>query len=295
MRKMSFGAMALLGMMTLTMTSCADREKSVEVVSDGIRFCESTYPYDGGVLIANFGTEQLNPLNTEGKGYILHYKDGKTTTLIAADGHLNAPKGMFVREHYLYVCDVNKIVVYDLQQPDAMPETVSLPEGHLFVNDLAASGNDLYVSVTNTDRIFKLDITDPASPGPVQEWATVPGPNGLLMGDGVLYVASYPADGQTGEQHVIYRIDNLNDPKPEKLVTVAGQYDGIAFSSDRKALYVTNWSPAGLSRIDLDTKTLTPVAVTLEQDLSGPADISVADGKIYIPDLPASRVVVLEE
>lgn len=38
-------------------------------------------------------------------------------------------------------------------------------------------------------------------------------------------------------------------------------------------------------------KTLTPVAVTLERDLSGPADISVADGKIYIPDLPASRVV----
>lgn len=295
MRKMSIGAMALLGMVTLTMTSCTDREKSVEVVSDGIRFCESTYPYDGGVLIANFGTEQLNPLNTEGKGYILHFKDGKTTTLIAADGHLNAPKGMFVREHYLYVCDVNKIVVYDLQQPDATPETVSLPEGHLFVNDLAASGNDLYVSVTNTDRIFKLDITDPANPGPVQEWATVPGPNGLLMADGMLYVASYPADGQTGEQHVVYRIDNLNDPKPEKFVTVAGQYDGIAFSSDRKALYVTNWSPAGLSRIDLDTKTLTSVAVTLEQDLSGPADISVADGKIYIPDLPASRVVVLEE
>lgn len=33
-----------------------------------------TYPYNGGILIANFGTEQLNPLNAEGKGYILYYK-----------------------------------------------------------------------------------------------------------------------------------------------------------------------------------------------------------------------------
>lgn len=35
------------------------------VITDGIRFCESTYPYQGGLLIANFGTEQLNPLNDE--------------------------------------------------------------------------------------------------------------------------------------------------------------------------------------------------------------------------------------
>ena len=46
-------------------------------VTDGIRYCESTYPYEGGMLIANFGTEQLNPLNSEGKGYIVWHKDGK--------------------------------------------------------------------------------------------------------------------------------------------------------------------------------------------------------------------------
>lgn len=296
MRRMKFIAVAVLAVvMSVPAMSQTDGGKPVEVVCEGIRFCESTYPYDGGVLIANFGTEQLNPLNTEGKGYILHYKNGQTRTLIAADGYLNAPKGMFLRDHYLYVCDVNKILVYDLKQVGKTPITINLPEGHLFVNDLAANGNDLYASVTNTDQIFNIDITDPAHPGAAQEWATVPGPNGLLMGENVLYVASYPADGQTGEQHVIYRIDNLKDPEPVKLVTVTGQYDGIAFSSDRKSLYVTNWAPAGLTRIDLKTGNMTPVAVTLEQGLSGPADITVSGGKIYIPDLPASRVVVVEE
>ena len=62
----------------LLLTSACTQKKAVSqapvVVQEGVRFCESTYPYDGGLLIANFGTEQLNPLNTEGKGYILHYR-----------------------------------------------------------------------------------------------------------------------------------------------------------------------------------------------------------------------------
>ena len=60
---------------------------------------------------------------------------------------------MFVRNDYLYVCDVNKIVVYHLTQKEEQPQVIMLPEGNLFVNDLAADGNYLYASVTNTDRI----------------------------------------------------------------------------------------------------------------------------------------------
>lgn len=282
-------------MMFVPAISLADNGKPVEVVGENIRYCESTYPYDGGILIANFGTEQLNPLNTEGRGYILYYKDGKMRTLVPADGNLNAPKGMFMRDDCLYICDVNKIVVYDVTQIGKTPKTIMLPEGNLFVNDLAANGNDLYVSVTNTDKIFKIDISDSANPGEPQEWITLPGPNGLLIGDGVMYVASYPADGNTREKHVIYRINNLISPQPEKLITVPGQYDGIAFSTDCESLYVTNWTPAGLNRINLRNGDLSSVGLSLEESLSGPADISVSDGKIYIPDLPASRVVIVAE
>ena len=49
--------------------------QTVKEVNDGIRYCESTYPYQDGLLIANFGTEELNPLNSEGKGYIVFYKE----------------------------------------------------------------------------------------------------------------------------------------------------------------------------------------------------------------------------
>ncbi len=273
----------------------ASAQTVVNVIDKGIRYCESTYPYDGGLLIANFGTEQLNPLNTEGKGYIVLHKDGKNEVLIPADGHLSAPKGMLVRDGYLYVCDVNKVMVYNLADKAAEPRTIALPEGNLFANDLVSEGDYLYVSVTNTDRIFRVDISRPGQPGQPQEWLSVAGPNGLLLHEGSLYVASYPADGRTTDAHVVYRIADLKNPVAEKWMEMPGQYDGLAVASDGKALYVTNWTPAQVSRIDLNTRQLSPLDLKLPQALVGPADITVTGGYLYIPDLPNSRVVVVKE
>lgn len=281
--------------LSLALLSATAFSQSVKIENEGIRFCESTYPYNNGILVANFGTEALNPLNTEGKGYILFVKDGKSEVVVPADGNLSAPKGMFLRDGYLYICDVNKVVVYNISKKGTKPVTIQFPEGNLFVNDLVADKNYLYASVTNTDKIFRIDISNPAAPGKPQEWATVAGPNGLLMVDGEMYVASYPADGVTKDVNVVYRIKNLSNPSPEKFIEVSGQYDGIALSKDRKSIYLTNWTPAQISRLNLSDKSLVPLELNLQEPLIGPADITVANGKIYIPDLPNSRVVIVDE
>lgn len=281
--------------LSLALLSATAFSQSVKIENEGIRFCESTYPYNNGILVANFGTEALNPLNTEGKGYILFVKDGKSEVVVPADGNLSAPKGMFLRDGYLYICDVNKVVVYNISKKGTKPVTIQFPEGNLFVNDLVADKNYLYASVTNTDKIFRIDISNPAAPGKPQEWATVAGPNGLLMIDGEMYVASYPADGVTKDVNVVYRIKNLSNPSPEKFIEVSGQYDGIALSKDRKSIYLTNWTPAQISRLNLSDKSLVPLKLNLQEPLIGPADITVANGKIYIPDLPNSRVVIVDE
>lgn len=298
MRKIVYMALLGFSFSSLVCAQSISGEKAgrhAQVIDDGIRFCESTYPYEGGILIANFGTGQLNPLNTEGKGYILYYKDGKIRPFIPADGNLSAPKGMFVRENHLFVCDVNKVVVYDLEHLEEAPQILAFPEGDLFVNDLAAIGNTLYASVTNTDKIYRIDISDVRKVGSPVEWLSVPGPNGLLAAGDMLYVASYPADGNTQPKHVIYRITTLSDPKMEAVIETPGQYDGIAFSSDKKSLYITNWTPAGLGKVDLKTGKVVPVSLSLDKELAGPADITVTDGQIYIPDLPNSRVVRVDE
>lgn len=285
----------IIGSMLACLTVSVSSQNVNNIVSENIRYCESTYPYNDGLLIANFGTEELNPLNSEGKGYIVFYKDGKSEIAIPADGNLSAPKGMFIRNGYLYVCDVNKIVVYNLEKKNDKPRTINLPEGNLFVNDLAADGNSLYASVTNTDKIFRIDISNPANPGNPQEWLSISGPNGLLIKDGTMYVASYPADGTTKPENVIYEIKNLASPKVRKLTETAGQYDGIAFAADGKSLLVTNWTPAQLSRVSLSDGSITTLNINLDKTLVGPADITVHDGYIYIPDLPNSRVVIVEE
>lgn len=295
MKKTTLTALSMMAVLFISGCASTPKPTSVTIFSEGLRYCESTYPYDGGILIANFGSSELDPLNSEGKGYVVRYREGASEVLIPADGNLSGPRGMYLRDGHLFICDVNKIVAYDLENRDAAPQVIVLPEGEAFVNDLAADGNTLYASVTNTGHIFRLDITDPARAGEPELWLEIAGPNGLVIRDGAMYVASYSPDGTAKSEHVIYRIGDLQNPVAEPFVTIPGQYDGIAFSTDGKWLYVTNWAPAGLSRINVETRAIEPVDLALEQPFIGPADMTVADGRIYVPDLPNSRVVIFEE
>lgn len=274
----------------LPFASCSE-----EAVPAELRFNESTLPYRGGLLVANFGTETLNPLNDEGKGYIAWIRDGRTELAVPADGSLSAPKGMYVHGSRLFVCDVNRIVRFDLDRPvnERKGTAIVLPEGELFVNDLAAVGNDLYVSVTNTGNIYRMDISDPDAPGAPELWLNVPGANGLLTDGREMFVASYPPDGVTTERNVVYRIADLSAPEAVPFYAVPGQYDGLAYATDGKSVYVTNWTPAQVLRIDRRTAEAEVLPAPVE--LAGPADLSVLDGEVCVPDLPASRVVRIPE
>lgn len=288
----TLAVIVLTGVLTPAYAGSMPEGKTTKVITEGIRFCESTYPYNGGILIANFGTEQLNPLNREKKGYILYYKDGKTTTLIPTDGNLSAPKGMFERNGYLYICDVNQLVIYNLKAVAQPPQIIRFPADDLFLNDLAASGNTLYISVTNSGRIYTLDISNPAKQEnslPVK-WLDITGPNGITIDGNAMYIASYPADGNTTEANVIYKVSNLKKPAAEIFFNAASQYDGIAVSADKKTLYISSWTPASVSAIDMKSKqqTVLPVA----EGLIGPADMTLVDGTLFIPDLPNSRVLI---
>lgn len=264
-----------------------------ETLSENLKFSESTYSYDGGILVASFGTQELNPLNSEGKGYITLFKNGKHETFIQADGNLSAPKGMLVKDGKLYVCDVNKIVVYDIDNRKSAPAIIGMGEGHLFVNDLVSDGRYIYASVTNSGRIFRIDASNPDKLGSPEEWIGITGPNGLAIRDGKMYVASYPADGNTTEDNVLYVIEDLSSPVARKLTEVPGQYDGLAFSEDGKSLYFTNWTPAQVLVMDMETGNVSELSLDLDEPLAGPADITFEKGVLYIPDLPNSRVIVM--
>ena len=280
--------------LALLVAACTPKQKGVapKVLTDGIRVNECVLLHDGKLLVTSFGTDEVLPLNEEGKGYILAF-DGNDTVpeiLVAADGTLSAPKGMRVHDRRLYVADVNKLVVFNL---DSLAERtiVRFPAGEMFVNDLDFRGDRLYVSVTNTGNIYTLDTDVPggADSSSLTLWANVPGANGVLFNGDTLYVASYPADGVTTEANVIYAIRDLADPAPEKLIDRPGQYDGLALSDDGMKLYFTNWTGGEVGVIELATGALTPLETGVP--LTGVARLVQAGGVLYIPDMVNSKVV----
>lgn len=310
MKHVSFFATAFSGLlMTVSVSAqegpAADGKSEVYTVTDHIRFNEGTLPLkNGGILLSNFGTDTFDPLNKEGKGYIV-LLDKENKVLFPASGVLNAPKGMAIKDGCLFIADVGCVVVYDMKKPTLRPVKITFPEGELFVNDIVALGDFLLVSVTNTGHLYSLDVKDcdaiwsAQRPKP-RKVADIPGANGLAEREGMLYVASYAPDEQPGEPNVIYSID-MTTPgaKPVNLLgSRYGQYDGIAVSPDGSKLYFSNWKnaqgKAEVGYIDLTPGKGNAVTILdLGVELQGPADICTSDGYLFIPDLPANKLYIM--
>ena len=100
---------------------------------------------------------------------------------------------MCVVDNYLFVADVNSIVVFNLSDV-SKSQKIKLPTKDSYVNDLAVNGKNLYATVTNTGNIYKLDVSSPEN---IKEqtpklFANIPGANGIVATDSIIYVASYP-------------------------------------------------------------------------------------------------------
>ena len=272
------------------------------VFSEGLKFCEGTVPYRQMILVSNFGSDELDPLNTNGKGYIMavetHSDEPQLKTFIPADGNLSGPKGMAVHEGRLFIADVGKVVVYNLRNLKEKPAIVKFPEGDDFVNDIVAVSDLILVSVTNTGRIYAIDAskeTDFSRAVPKLA-GNVPGANGMAVVGTTLYVASYNPSGTPSAGNVIYYFDLLapgSDMQKLSDDILPGQYDGIAVSEDGTKLYFSSWA-AGEAASKIYTYNLAnkePVqTLDLGIDFGGPADISIKGGCLWIPDLPHSTV-----
>ncbi len=286
MKKLFFALIVLI------MVACTPK---VHQLDEGLRFCEAVYTYEDKLLISNFGSDELNPLSTtEFKGYIMQY-DGKTLTpFINANGMLSAPKGMVVVGNYLYVADVQRVVVFDLSSEDKRAFVLPQASKDLFVNHLVVVGDMILASVTNSDHILALQVGKNGEPGIAgfQIYSYVPGANGLLYDGDNLYVASYNPNGTPDEENVIYVIDNLGNPEPRPFISRMGMYDGLALNNGW--LYFTDWIDATLGRVKIsDPENIEIIPLELEQPMVGPAEIDFYDGALCIPDLPNSRVLMI--
>lgn len=263
---------------------------TVEIVRDGIKFTESVLPFDGGLLISNFGSETMNPRDDENAGYVIYRKGGEIFRLIEG---LHKPTGMAVKDKHLFVCDGDRLKVFRFEtltdRIETTPREIKFADDDKVVNALALDGNTLYVSITNSDRIYSIDVSEPARPSEPKLFVELPGPNGMAVRDGALYVVTIPHDYASFQSdNVIYRVRNLSKPRVERLDEMPGLYDGAALSDDGRTLYVSDWLTSSVQAIDLKTRER---KIIWREAGCGLADIAQAGGVLCIPDLINSRVI----
>lgn len=284
----------ILSVCAMATVACTTKNK-VREITENLRFCESTIPYNGGLLISNFGGDQLNPLNTDGKGYIAFLKDDSVSVFIPPSGILSAPKGLEIKGNSLFVADVNKVVVYDLDSLSILPQIITFPVEDVFVNALAVDGDTMYVTVTNTGRVYTLDVSDVSNVSAVSPvlFAEVVGANGIVVDGDNLYVASYPADDVVTDENTIYMLTKgVDGVVKKKLIERPGQYDGLVLSKDKKHLFFTSWLGGEIGKIALETGNVDLFVNDIAP--TGPADMSLyGEDMLAVPDLPNSRVLMI--
>lgn len=199
---------------------------------------------------------------------------------------LNAPKGMAFLGDVLYVADIDTVRMFDRKTGEPKGE-VKL-KGAVFLNDVAAGKDAIYVSDTGLDKQFK--------PGPAQgiweikggkgkqiaKGADLGGPNGVLVQGDDVWVVTFGS----GE---LYKIGKGGKKEAaEKLPK--GQLDGVVAGPDG-SLFITSWEASAVFHgTPGGSWTIGPL------DLKSPADLGIDSKRnlIVVPLFQENRVEMHE-
>ena len=190
-------------------------------------------------------------MQKDGNGFISRIKpDGTILKRSWAKG-INSPTGMGLYDRTLYVADVDTLV--EVSAASGSIEKRHKAKGAIFLNDVAvAEDGTVYVSDTPMNTIWRL------KDGVFEPWLTddvLNGPNGLLVQDGKLIVASLgrmKSVGQEPEPAGLYAID-IEDKSVKPLGKPIGNLDGLG-ALEAGGYLVTDWADGALYKVDVKGK-----------------------------------------
>jgi hypothetical protein len=259
---------------------------------DGMQTPESVL-YDDQADVYLVSNINGTPFDKDDNGFIAKVSpppDAKLTEPAWIDGKnekvtLNAPKGMAFLGDVLYVADIDTVRMFDRKSGEPKGEVKI--KGAVFLNDVAAGKDAVYVSDTGLDKEFK--------PGPAQAiWeikggkarplakaADLGGPNGILVqGDEVWAVTFGSGElyklGKGGKREAVEKL-----PK--------GQLDGFVAAADG-TLFITSWEASAVFHGKPGSWTVGPMNVT------SPADLAIDEKRnlLVIPLFQENRVEMHE-
>lgn len=217
-----------------------------------------------------------HPLGLNGKGYI---------SLVSTDGEvihhgwsmgMNAPKGMAIHGNHLYVADMQQLHVVDSESGELL-KSVTAPNSKM-LNDIAVDNDGaVYVSDFLGGKVYQY------SGEQLEPWLAderIPHPNGLLISDGRLILASWgkgmKEDFSTEELGALYTV-NLDNKKLTLLEGSEhiGNFDGLGINDG--TIIVSDWINGNVFTYRNGKAEL------LINAGKHAADIGVANNKLYVP------------
>lgn len=187
------------------------------------------------------------PTDKDGKGYIAKLMpDGKAVAAEWVTG-LNAPKGLALSGDRLYVADIDRLVVIDIDTGE-IAKIYEAPDAK-FLNDVVV-GKDgrVFVSDTLTDTIYALDGD---TFGVWLNSGDLAAPNGLYADNDKLIVASWGKGEMMSAKPDHLRTVDLDSKEIANLGdgTPIGNLDGLAPDGNGDFL-VTDWVAGALFRVE---------------------------------------------
>ncbi len=242
-------------------------------------------------LVANING---GPVYEDGNGFISRISpEGGVLDLKWIDGTaegvtLNAPKGMALQRHLLYVADITAVRLFDRESGEPVV-SIEIP-GTTFINDIAPGPNgSVYVSdsglkleegqllPSGTGAIYRI-----ASDNTVETIAAgeeLGGPNGVIMTEEGVIVVDFLGDA-------VFRIDARGEIAHITRAPTGG-LDGVVLHPDGGLLF-SSWEGSAIYRFTPDGEVKTVVS-----EVNAPADIGFDEKRmrVLIPLFNENKVV----
>ena len=269
-------------------------KKAVGINVEGLAAPESVKFRNGKLYIANLGDP-----NAPKDGFIIvANEDGSNPTKLF-EGELDSPKGFsFLTDDIIIIPDqvndssmTGNLVLANVKENKIITK---LPiEGSKFLNDtVVIDPTTVALTDTGASTVHFVKVDNNSALSIASSVTGVVGANGILLDNGVLYIAgsTFGGDANGGDIYTL-NIDGTGLTKWTASRLGAGALDGIAIANGK--LYVSDWGVDMANNneciyvFDLNTK---EKKKKIEGSLSGVADIDLVDNVIYIPELSTSLI-----
>ena len=240
------------------------------------------------IFIADIGkTFESTARDSDGVVYQCAINNINTKNKFNKTFKLNAPKGMMVSGNTIFIADVDRIVIANMET-GLKTEEIAFADTTVSLNDIfMLDDNTLLVSVTNKHELFAVNLSSKEII--ILSNSSVEGANGICRNEKKIYVCGFASKEK--KKGNVYEYD-LESNKVSPLVKELGHLDGIKLYNNK--LLISDWGAdynhGKIWEIDLETKRLR--IVFEDERLKSPSGFDLLGDTLVIPCLDSGDILV---